>query len=76
MPYFQNEVGLVTQETMGSVNANGTFSGQPLGYGINNICNMNYTKNIIGMTVYAGALDQYYTTEVPFNPYNISSSKT
>ena len=76
MPYFQNEVGLVTQETMGQVNANGTFSGQPLGYGINNICNMNYTKNIIGMTVYAGALDQYYTTEVPFNPYNISASKT
>lgn len=76
MPYFQNEVGLVTQESMGQVNANGTFSGQPLGYGINNICNMNYTKNIIGMTVYAGALDQYYTTEVPFNPYNIASSKT
>ena len=76
MPYFQNEVGLVTQESMGQVNANGTFSGQPLGYGINNICNMSYTRNIIGMTVYAGALDQYYTTEVPFNPYNIASSKT
>ncbi|MBO7716384.1 MAG: hypothetical protein J6S85_26340 [Methanobrevibacter sp.] len=57
-------------------NANGTYTGQPLGYGINNVCDFSYTRNIVAMTSFEGAIDQYYTTNVPFNPYNIDGAKT
>ena len=37
---------------------------------------MSYTRNIVAMTSFEGAIDQYYTNDVPFNPYNIGGSKT
>lgn len=75
IPYFQNDIGMVSAESMGT-NANGTYTGQPLGYGINNVCDFSYTRNIVAMTSFEGAIDQYYTTNVPFNPYNIDGAKT
>lgn len=66
-PLLQNEVPMVSPEIL----PNGDNAGQPLGYGINNICNMSYLKNVIGMTTFDGAMEQYYTTNVPFNPYNL-----
>lgn len=77
VPYLQNDVGLVSPEISGGINEpSNNYSAQPLGYGINNICDMGYTRNIVAMTTFEGAIDQYYTTTIPFNPYNIPSSKT
>lgn len=75
VPYFQNDIGMVSQESMGSV-SNNTYTGNPLGYGINNVCPLSYTRNIVAMTSFEGAIDQYYTNDVPFNPYNIGGAKT
>lgn len=75
IPYFQNDIGMVSAESMGA-NNDGSYTGQPLGYGINNVCDFSYTKNIVAMTSFEGAIDQYYTTNVPFNPYNIDGAKT
>lgn len=76
VPYFQNDIGMVTQEQMPSTPSGDTYEALPLGYGINNICPFNYTDYIVAMTTYDGAIEQYYTTDVPFNPYNIPASKT
>ena len=75
IPYFQNDIGMVSSESQGTSNGN-SFEGQPLGYGINNVCDFSYTKNIVAMTTFDGAIDQYYTTNVPFNPYNVEGTKT
>lgn len=73
VPFFQNNIPLVTQAQATS----GVNNGSPLGYGINNVTSaFSYLKNVVGYISHEGSIEQYTTPYVPFIPYNTGNSKT
>ena len=69
-PLLQNRIPLVTPE----VAPNAANGGNPLGYGVNNVNDFGYLKNLVAYISMDGSVETYTTPYVPFNPY--TNSKT
>lgn len=69
-PLLQNRIPLVAPE----VAPNAANGGNPLGYGVNNVNDFGYLKNLVAYISMDGSVETYTTPYVPFNPY--TNSKT